>query len=216
VHIVIGYRPLFDFWRSAYYQDYSHYCGYSHEDTRTIPSLLDFLDTVNETKQLRHPSYGALHHFQQYFTDIIVLPLGDKFTERFLCTAVIRASRACAAVKRQDNETTANHGHSLAFDRLAQEARLQGLSQLSCKKLSNSIQVQLKKQNSSVLDLPRTCLDESQLEWLWNKSLFYQHALVPNGTDVQLERTSICQVNVDEVLTDYRYLFAANNSTRTP
>ena len=221
VRIVIGYRPLLDFWQSAYYQEYSHYCGHAHgKDVRTIPPLLDFIKRQNETHQCQHPSYAAVQHVSQFFHDIVILPLGEHFIERFLCNVVIRASHACAAVQQQhDSEAIENHGHSLALDRLAQAARLHGCSKKPCKTMSNSIQDKLQQENMPIADLPRTCLDESQRQWLVSKSLFYQHALVPTDhgdIEIQLKQASICQVNVDEILMDYPYLFAAENMTRPP
>lgn len=191
---------------------------------RTIPSILKFIEKANETKQLRHPSYAAMQHAQHYFADIVILPLGDKFVERFLCEAVMDAKHACEAVLNRDefNETIQNQRHSLAFDRLAQAARLHGMSQVPCKALSDRIQENLMTQEntSSLLEqLPRTCLNESQQEWLWNKSLFYQHKLVPADQDLQLSfehaaKTSLCQVDVEQVLKGYPDLLAGKNETR--
>jgi len=227
VRIVIGYRPLFDYWPSVYFQNYNHYCGYSHEELRTIPSLLDFIQTANATKQLRHPSYAALQHSQRYFTDIVILSLGNKFVERFLCNAVIGATHACTAVKKDEVHAIArieNAGHLLGYNRLAQAARLNGISDMPCKTLSESIELMLQQLNASLMDLPRTCLDESQQEWLWNKSLYYHHALVPNSTvsdgDLkmlfeQTADTTLCEVNVEQVLAEYPNVFAPKNATGT-
>lgn len=224
VRIVIGYRPLFDYWPSVYFQEYSHYCGYSHaqEETRVIPPFLEFMERANETKQLRHPSYAAVQYAQQYFSDIVILPLGSKFVERFLCQAVMRATRACAAaVLGHTNETVENARHSLVSDRLAQAARTHGLSQKPCKVLSQHFQ---QEENATVL-LPRTCLNKSQQDWLWDKTLFYHHALIaPNNastvSDQELKRqfdeaasTSLCQVNVEQVLQTHPDLFAGKNAT---
>lgn len=222
VRIVIGYRPLFEYWPSVYFQEYDHFCGYSHSDARIIPSLVKFLERANDTKQLRHPSLAALQHAQHYFDDVFILPLGDKFVERFLCNALVGASHACAAASskqdEKDNATIAmNQRHSLAFDRLAQAARTHGLSHTPCKTLSRHFQETLMNQN--ITQLPRTCLEESQQEWLWNKTLFYHTALVPNDTlsdtdDLRLEfeqvsSTTLCDVDVEQVLAAYPNLVGA-------
>lgn len=227
VRIVIGYRPLFDYWPSIYFQKYNHYCGYSHQDVGTIPSLVDFWKHTNKTKQLRHPSYAALQHAQHYFTNVYILPLGDEFVERFLCHTMVHATHACRAIiHSQDEEAPIlNHKHSLFSDRLAQAAKSHNVSSKSCKKLSQRIQQHLVNGPLLQEKLPRTCLDDSQQEWLWNKTLFYHHEIVDaNSTvsvsDVELRRdfenglhATLCEVNVEQALVDFPELFRGGRKT---
>ena len=226
--IVLGYRPLFELWPSAYYQEYNHYCGYSHNNVRQIPPLLEYLDRVNASVGLRHPTYAARKKFQRFFADIVILSLGPKFIERFVCDVVIGASHACAAViqdDKQEQERVQNHGHSLVFDRLAQAVRLQSISDKPCKSLSSSIRKRLMDRNQTSLDLPRVCLSASRLQWMYNQSVYYQREVLPNVTFSERDHrnhfehalnTSLCEVDVEQVLDELRYLFVDENAgTRT-
>jgi hypothetical protein len=222
VRIVISYRPLYEYWPSLYFQQYNHYCGYSHVNVGEIPSFVDFLENMNKTTQLRHPSYEALQHARKYFHDVFILPLSDELIKRFLCSAVIGASRACNAVNEENEyDAVENQRHSLQYDRLAQAARSKGISQLPCKMLSNQTQQRLQlseNQSSGTQELATTCLNPSQLRWLWNKTLYYHHYMLPSNTTTQTDEelkvhfqkastTTLCQVNVEQVLVDHPELF---------
>jgi hypothetical protein len=186
--------------------------------------LLTFLQHENETLALRHPSFGAYQHAHNYFNDILILPLGNRLVERFLCHAVIHAAHACTAAQQEQEVLVENQGYSLEYNRLAQQAGHELLSNVPCKELSNQIQTRL---DASPQVLPMTCLEESQGNWLWNKTLCYHHAMMNITTTfishdmlkrqfMEASKSTLCQVNVEQVVMDRRpELFVKNKNETT-
>ena len=175
----------------------------------------------------RNCGIQAMEHFNMLdstLTTCLYYHWQMNWSERFICSAVIGASHACQAVhEEKEQDAVENQGHSLEYDRLAQAARSKGISQLPCKTLSNRIQqrLQLSENQSSVKqELATTCLNESQLKWLWNKTLYYHHYMLPNDNDTtksdeelkihfqKASTTTLCQVNVEQVLVDRPELFS--------
>lgn len=211
VTIVFGYRPLFEYWPSSYYQTYRLYCGYAHKDANIVPPFREFLQKANDPYGLIHPTWGGMQHFSKYFETIQIVPLGPNLVSRFLCNTVVGANKACAAAQKDDTVLSTTHtitylnetgqrsseqqpqeqhynaGHVLALDRLAQAVRSGQLSRKGCKTVRGALRKSLVRTNRILWrDLPVVCLSASQQEWLLRHSLAYQRLLVNYSSEFTL------------------------------
>jgi len=197
VTIVFGYRPLYEYWTSWYYQTYRQFCGYAHEivESRRIPTLANYLDQTNRTFGLVHPTQMGLNHFSVYFSssgssNFVILPLGPNLISRFLCEAVVGATHACQAAVSDANDqehqqVRYNLGHTLVYDRIAQAARSQGVSHKSCKTLVEKLQSLTTVTNKTEQEkswtnvfAPLVCLSPGKQAWFLQKTIQYHTELV--------------------------------------
>mmetsp|Transcript_23213 Transcript_23213/g.32503 ORF Transcript_23213/g.32503 Transcript_23213/m.32503 type:complete len:369 (+) Transcript_23213:3-1109(+) len=243
VTIVFGYRPLYEYWTSWYYQTYRQFCGYGHEivESRQIPTLANYLNHTNHTHGLVHPTTMGLHYFSTYFAsnsksnNFVIIPLGANLVSRFLCHAVVGATHACQAAIHANNQEQEqihyNSGHTLIYDRIAQAARSQDVSQQPCKKLVQKLQTlgtakndtleKISSSSESTTPLwakvfsPLVCLSQEKQDWLLQKTIQY-HEEISSSSSLSGNNIQIVSVMDNSVDNDNAVSLSSSFGTATP
>jgi len=234
VTIVICYRRLFDYWPSMYYQRYRQSCSFAKQQRvdNVIAPLQTFLEQVNSTSNgLEHPTWTLFQTLNGVFANVELLNIHGSIGDRFLCD-IVKSKYACLEYRTANADVTRtekvqNQKRTLFYDRIAQamilrfkEAGSKNSRVLSCKQLSNKVQHEQEVvRNQTVADLPKTCLPESSMHWLLQRSSHYEVLLFSNISFKQeliqddflqafdsAIHSTLCDVDVEEVIENQQFL----------
>jgi len=263
--VVVVYRRIYEWLSSRFFQDHRFSCpNITHgrwsddliqERLSPIPLLSDYIS--NETNNLvlgitDHPTAVAVRDGKIYAENVVVFNLhggsggsgvdnnnkksNDDMMQRFYCQ-ILQAEKTCKAFANDDQHHTTleNKGHTLFYERMAQQVILllgtNGENNIknNCTEIAEAIALEHQERNesnnqsssTSINDFPLLCPPPNVLETLLQETMEFEKLLLPSTNADDLETTlrneihgsssssygleHYCDADVKEILQDEKW-----------